>query len=74
MADFKLPGKNGIDLLKDVREISKSVPYIIMTAYGSIDIAVEAMKQGANDFLAKPFEPATLIAVIADMIKHRRIL
>ena len=43
LADFKLPKKNGIELLKETRAISASVPFVIMTAYSSVDIAVEAM-------------------------------
>ncbi len=74
LADFRLPGESGIDLLKDVRERDPSVPYVIMTAYGSIDIAIEAMKLGANDFLCKPFEPETLTSAIRDIIRHRRIV
>ncbi len=74
LADFKLPGKNGLELLEATREISKSVPFIIMTAYGSIDIAVRAMKIGANDFLCKPFEPDTLARVLHEVIEHRRII
>jgi len=74
LSDFKLPGKNGIELLKETREISKTVPFVIMTAFGSIDISVEAMKLGANDFLTKPFEPDTLCTVIQDVIKYRRII
>lgn len=45
-----------------------------MTAYGSIDIAVEAMKYGANDFLCKPFEPQLLIGVIKDIIQHKEVV
>ncbi|MBX7142895.1 MAG: sigma-54 dependent transcriptional regulator [Oligoflexia bacterium] len=74
LADFKLPGMNGIELLKNVREQSRTVPYLIMTAFGSIEIAVEAMKHGANDFICKPFEPDTIRSVIRDIIQHRRIV
>lgn len=74
LADFKLPGKNGIELLKHTREISATVPYVIMTAFGSIDIAVEAMKYGANDFLCKPFEPHVLINILKDITEHKRIV
>lgn len=74
LSDFKLPKKNGLDLLKETREISKTVPFIIMTAFGSIDIAVEAMKLGANDFICKPFEPKVLCSMIKDVITHRRIV
>lgn len=74
LADFKLPGENGIELLRRIRVLSASTPFILMTAYGSIDIAVEAMKNGANDFLCKPFEPAALRESINQVIKHKRIL
>lgn len=74
LSDFKLPEKNGIDLLREVREFSKNLPFIIMTAYGTIDIATTAMKLGANDFIAKPFEPEDLSRMLNDVIHHRRIL
>lgn len=74
LSDFRLPGMHGIDLLKNVRENSKTVPFLLMTAYGSIDIAVEAMKHGANDFVTKPLEPKHLCSVIDDIIEHRRII
>ena len=74
IADFKLPGIDGIEFLRRVREHSHSVPFLLMTAFGSIDIAVEAMKIGANDFLCKPFEPQTLCDVIKDLMQHKRIV
>ena len=74
LADFKLPGKNGIELLKETRDGGSEVPFVIMTAYGSIQIAVDAMKAGANDFITKPFEPAFLCANLRDVIHHRRIV
>ena len=74
LADFKLPNKNGIELLQEVRKTSKHVPYVIMTAFGSIEIAVQAMKLGANDFITKPFEPSNLCTMLEQVIQHRRIL
>lgn len=74
LSDFKLPKMNGLELLEATREISGSVPFIIMTAFGSIEIAVEAMKLGANDFISKPFEPKILVSMISDVVKHRRII
>jgi DNA-binding NtrC family response regulator len=74
LSDFKLPGINGLELLAKVRDRSKTVPFVIMTAFGSIDIAVQAMKFGANDFLSKPFEPEALSRVIGEVIEHRRII
>ena len=74
LCDYKLPGRTGLELLSSIRENSLKVPFIIMTAYGSIEIAVEAMKGGANDFITKPFEPEFLCSILKDVIKHRRIL
>ncbi|MBX7138772.1 MAG: sigma-54 dependent transcriptional regulator [Oligoflexia bacterium] len=74
LADFKLPGKNGVELLQQVREFNTTIPYIIMTAFGSIEIAVEAMKHGANDFITKPFEPQALSSILHQVIEHRRII
>ena len=74
LSDFRLPGKDGIALLKATREITKDTPFIIMTAYGSIDIAVEAMKLGANDFITKPFEPENFCSLVRDVLEHKRII
>jgi len=56
LTDVKMPGLGGIELLKAVRGISKETYVIIMTAFGTIDSAVEAMKQGAYDYISKPFK------------------
>lgn len=74
LSDFKLPGKNGIDLLRAIREMASKVPFILMTAYGSTAMAVEAMKEGANDFITKPFEPDSLYDLLSQVIEHRRVL
>ncbi len=74
LSDFKLPQKNGIDLLRETRTRNITSPFIIMTAFGSIDIAVEAMKLGANDFISKPFEPEALVSIVKDVIDHKRIV
>ncbi len=74
LSDFKLPGMNGIEFMREARGKSPTVPFVVMTAFGSIDIAVEAMKHGANDFLSKPFEPDQLCSVVKDMVEHQRVL
>ena len=74
LADFKLPGMNGIELLRKVRETMPRVPYVLMTAFGSVAVAVEAMKSGATDYISKPFEPSTLATMLRDVIKHNRIV
>ena len=74
LADFKLPGMNGIELLRKVRDTMPRVPYVLMTAFGSVAVAVEAMKSGATDYISKPFEPSTLATMLRDVIKHNRII
>lgn len=54
LADLRMPGMDGMEVLKQVREISADIPVILLTAYGSIENAVEAMKEGAFDYLTKP--------------------
>ena len=60
LSDYKMPGATGLDFLKKVRERGSDVPFVIMTAHGTISVAVEAMRQHAWDFLEKPFEPDAL--------------
>ena len=55
MLDYKLPGMTGIEVLRKIREHDKDVVVIVMTAYGTVDTAVEAMRLGAYDFISKPF-------------------
>ena len=68
LSDFRLPEKNGVELLQFVREIDREVPYLIMTAFGTIDIAVEAMRLGANDFITKPFKPTELVLRVMHLL------
>jgi len=60
IADVRMPKLSGLELLHQVREKSATVPFVLITAYGSIDDAVEAMKEGATDYLLKPFSADTL--------------
>ena len=55
LLDLKLPRENGIDILKQMKSTDPSVPVIMMTAYGEVETAVDAMKNGAYDFVLKPF-------------------
>lgn len=74
LSDYRLPKKNGIDLLKSTRKICPLTPFIVMTAFGTIDMAVEAMKNGANDYITKPFNPEYLCNTIKDILEHNRIV
>jgi DNA-binding NtrC family response regulator len=73
LSDFKLPGASGLDLLRVVREAHPHLPFVLMTAFGSVEIAVQAMKSGATDFVSKPFEPSSLAPMLREVIQHNRI-
>ncbi|MGD0962415.1 MAG: sigma-54 dependent transcriptional regulator [Candidatus Acidiferrales bacterium] len=64
VTDFKLPGMNGLEFLQAAKRIDAQMPVVIMTAYGSVESAVDAMKAGASDYVLKPFSLAELVLVI----------
>lgn len=64
LSDFRLPGISGIQLLTECRKKFPELPFVIMTAFGSVEIAVEAMRLGASDFITKPFEPLKLSKIL----------
>jgi len=71
--DLKLPDINGLDLLRTIRERDPLVQIVMITAYGTIQNAVEAMRLGANDFLSKPFAPDELRLVTDRVLRARRL-
>ncbi|SDT87191.1 sigma-54-dependent transcriptional regulator [Desulfobacula phenolica] len=74
LTDVKMPGMSGIQLLKKIKQIKPDIPVIIMTAYGSVEKAVEAMHKGAYTFILKPFENQALIAHIAKALSVYKIV
>lgn len=62
--DMKLPGMGGLEILKKIKENNPDIPVIMLTAFGDIKTAVEAMKQGAQDFVTKPFDNNAMIITI----------
>ena len=62
--DMRLPGMSGLEILRKIKENNKSLPVIMLTAFGEIRTAVEAMKQGAHDFITKPFDNEAMIMTI----------
>jgi DNA-binding NtrC family response regulator len=73
LTDFKLPGMTGLEMLQIIRRMDSPVPVIIMTAFGTVENAVEAMKSGASDFLLKPFSLDQLIAVVSKALEIRNL-
>src|SRR5213594_3216122 len=62
-------GQEGLDLLSRIQAIDSTLPVIVMTAWGSVELAVEAMRRGARDFIQKPWENARLLSVLRTQIE-----
>ncbi len=74
LTDMKMPGMSGMELLEQVKKIKPEVPVIMMTAYGTIEMAVEAIKKGAYDYITKPFENEELKLTIHKALENYRLL
>jgi DNA-binding NtrC family response regulator len=74
LSDLRLPAGDGFGVLRAAKEIDADIPVIVMTAYGSIEDAVSAMKEGAMDFLAKPVDPDHLLLLVNRALEQRRIV
>jgi two-component system response regulator HydG len=73
LTDLKMPGMSGIDLLKAVRTLDPDVEIVVMTAYGTVETAVEAMKEGAYDFVAKPIKRHDLVHCVKKALEKRAL-
>lgn len=73
ISDFKLPGINGMELLKATKKYDVNLLFIMITAYGTVDTAVLAMKQGAEDYILKPFDMEELRLVVGKTLEKREL-
>ncbi len=73
LLDYMMPGMSGLDVLQELRRRESDVPVVMITAHGSIDVAVQAMKLGAHDFIVKPFEPDHIALIVRKALAHRRL-
>lgn len=71
--DLRMPGADGIEILKKIKKISAETPVIIITAYGEIQSAVEAVKFGAYDYLSKPFANEEIVLAVERAVKERAV-
>jgi two-component system response regulator HydG len=74
LTDLRMPALDGMELLREVQRFAPETQVIVMTAYGTIESAVEAIRHGAYDFLAKPFKEDELLLRVAKAIEKRRLL
>jgi DNA-binding NtrC family response regulator len=70
ITDYKMPSMSGFEVLQGIKQINPAIPVVILTAYGTVDSAVEAMKAGAYDYLAKPIDLDELLHLI-DRVQER---
>lgn len=73
LLDVSLPDRNGIDMLKDIRRQDPQLPVVLITAYGSIEMARTAFKSGAMDYITKPWSNDELLAQVAQAVEARRL-
>ena len=73
ISDLKMPGMDGMELFDELKEIKPGVPVIIITAYGSLETADEAMKKGIADFIAKPFRKDSILFTIKRVLELARV-
>jgi DNA-binding NtrC family response regulator len=73
LTDQRMPGMDGLQLLDRARSLHPTLPVVLMTAYGSVSSAVAAMKQGASDYLTKPFEREELLLILDKALRQRRL-
>ncbi len=72
LVDIKMPGTDGLELQKRLRDIDPNLIVIIMTGYASVESAVSALKNGAYDYITKPFDPDEIAHVVRNALSHRR--
>jgi DNA-binding NtrC family response regulator len=73
LSDIKMPGKSGLELVGELRELRPDTPVVLMTAFGSIDTAVDAMRAGAFGYTTKPFQPEEVIRTVKRALDRRAV-
>ena len=74
LTDMKMPKMTGIELLEKLQQAHPDLPVIIMTAFGTVEKAVSAMKKGAFDYILKPFKNEEILVTIAKALEHRHLI
>ncbi|WP_164645616.1 sigma-54-dependent Fis family transcriptional regulator, partial [Pseudomonas viridiflava] len=74
MSDVRMPGMNGLELLARIQALDADLPVILLTGHGDVPMAVDAMREGAYDFLEKPFSPETLLRTLRRALEKRALV
>ena len=74
MLDIRMPGMDGLELLGIIRRDSPDTSVVMMTAYGTVETAVTAMKQGAYEYITKPFNNDEVVHIIGNAVERKRLL
>jgi two-component system C4-dicarboxylate transport response regulator DctD len=74
VSDIRLPGRDGLTLLKELRQYDRDLPVLLMTGHGDVAMAVEAMREGAHDFIEKPFPSERLVAAVKSALEKRALV
>lgn len=74
VTDVRLPGKDGLSLLRELRQLDRELPVLLMTGHGDVAMAVEAMREGAYDFIEKPFPSERLITAVRSALEKRALI
>lgn len=73
IADLKMPGFDGMEVFEELKEMKPDIPVIIITAYGSLEIAEEARQMGVADFITKPFRKDTILFTMSRVLELARV-
>src|SRR4030042_6100256 len=74
LTDIKMPTINGLDVIRHVRVSNKEIPIIVITGHGTLDIAIDSLRLGAQGFILKPFTPAGLRNAVSEALEKTRLL
>ncbi len=74
VTDVKMPGLDGLEVLQRIKARSPEIPVIMITAFATVEMSIQALRRGAYDMLTKPFEPEELVYRIKNALKHTRLL
>jgi DNA-binding NtrC family response regulator len=74
ITDIKMPGMDGLEVLERIKASAPAVPVVMITAYATVEMSIQALRKGAYDMLTKPFEPEELLYRVKNALKHSQLL